>query len=225
MSVRIPNTQRIRAQLDNFQLKGVLNNALTDAAAIFARGSKLRFEFALFYGEEIADPSQITTARLRILAGSDPDDAVAMDKTIGIDQMNLGITAGQWVAGEQNHCHLAFEFLAAETAESVFGALADESTHWFQLTYGPDDTTWFCGTLKSIDPGYDAPGNAPPAAGQSVTRDEVAAMLAAFAQSFVKFKGNPAGATIQLTAPSSGKIGEIGIDDDGNWIQPNQVTT
>src|SRR5262245_63125362 len=51
--------------------------------------------------------------------------------------------------------------------------------------------TWACGTLKSVDPGYDAPGNAPPSSPTNISREEVVQLIAAVTQNFVKYAGNP----------------------------------
>lgn len=225
MSTRIDGYQRIRAVLDVQEKRGTLTDILTGAPARFARGARLRFEFLLKHGSELADPSLISASRLRVLSSSDPDSALAMDKTIGPSFMNPGITEADWDTNEADKCHLRFEFVAAETAEGVFsGTLSDDDTpHWLLLTHGAGEDLLFAGLVNSFDAAIGTAGT-PPTTGTAATLDQIRALLEATLQNYVKFTGNPAGATIELTSGATRKVAKIGADDEGNIYTGTQPT-
>lgn len=228
MSYRYDGYTRIRAALE-LSDKALLNiSDVNQDPARFPRGGKLRFEFGLFWNDEIIDASFIDAARLRILSSEDPDSAIAMDSiTSGaVVTLNTGITQDDWDTGEPAKAHLVFTFPASQTAEGVFtGTLADSgSKHWFVITAGSSNDFLISGIVESFDAGLAVAGS-PPASGTTATVEAVEALLNQKLANFVKFKGNTAGATIELTSPTTGKILKLGVDDEGNPITPNQVTT
>jgi hypothetical protein len=230
---------RIRCKVDLGKKTGTLTDVISGEPFYFPRGSDLRLEFGLFFGDEIADISQITTARLRIRRNQSPDSEtslIAVDKTIGLTSMNTGLTAAAWDEGDQNAAHFIFEFEAAELAESVFGddpdpeasgsdsGLADEQQgHWLMLTNGATDRHLWAGVVRSFDAGYGTTGNAPPADPANISKAEVDALLSAFAQQFVKYVGNPRGSTVELTSPSGAYKFKVGCDDEGNPSLPSNI--
>lgn len=228
MSYRYDGFTRIRAALE-LSDKALLNiSDVNNDPAKFPRGGKVRFEFGLFWNDEIIDASAIDAARLRILSNEDPDSTLAIDSiTSGaVVTLNTGITQADWDTGEPAKAHLVFEFPASQTAEGVFaGTLADAATkHWFVLTAGASNDFLVAGIIESFDAGLAVSGAAP-GVGTTATVEAIEALLRQQLANFVKFKGNPPGATVELTAPTTGKIGKIGLDDEGNLITPNQVTT
>lgn len=225
MALRIDSCSRIRTVLDLAAKTGPLTDFFSGAAIRFARGSQLRFEFLLKFGNGLADPSLIAAARLRVLSSSDPDSAVGIDKTIGPSYINAGTTEAQWETGEPDMCHLRFELTSSETAEGVFtGTLADpDSEHWFLLTHGSGDAFLYSDIVRSFDAGYTASGT-PPLSGTAASLEQVRAYLDAALAQYVKFVGNPAGRKIELTSPVGGKIVQLGADDEGNFSTGTQPT-
>lgn len=225
MAFRIDGFSRVRVALDISEKTGILSDQLSGTAARFARGSRVRFEFALFHGADLADPSEIAAARLRVLSSNDPDSAIGIDKTIDPTAINAGITLAQWDAGEAEHCHLAFELTSSETAEGVFnGTLADADVkHWFLLTYGAGDDFLFAGEVESFDAGYTASGT-PPLSGTAASIEQVRQIVEALTANVVRFDGNPAGARVSLTSPSGQKYARLGCDDAGNFDTGTQPT-
>jgi hypothetical protein len=187
----------------------------------------LRFEFLLVHGPsaELADPSLIAAARLRVLSSEDPDSAIGIDKTIGPSYINAGVTAAQWASGEPEMCHLRFELTSSETAEGVFaGTLADaDADHWFLLTHGSGDAFLFASKVKSFDAGYTASGT-PPLSGTAASIEQVRAYLDAALAQYVKFVGNPPGRKLELTSGVGGKVVQLGADDEGNFSTGTQPT-
>jgi len=223
--MRIDGFSRIRATLDISKKTGALSDVLCGDAARFARGARLRLELLLVHGQELADPSLIDAARLRILSTDDPDSAIAVNKAIGPSAINAGVTLEEWDAGEPDKCHLRFELTAGEVAEGVFtGTLADASQHWFLLTYGAGEDLLFAGTVGSFDGGYTASG-IPPLAGSGASLDDVRSFITAALNNYVKFSGNPKGATIRLDAPVADKRILVGCDDNGDPSFSTQTTT
>lgn len=233
MSYRFDGFARVRCELELSDKVLTNINDVNGDPARFPRGAKTRFEFALFFSSQnstgLVDASQIDSPRLRIFASDDPDGSVAIDSiTTGATVRLKGdLTATQWASGDPAMAHLVFEFPASQTAEGVFGGTLDDGDeeHWFLITNGSGGDFIACGKIRSFDAGYNPAGGTPPAAGNSATIEAIDALLNARLASFVKYRGNPPGATIELTAPSSGKTGKIGLDDDGNLITPNQVST
>ncbi len=227
MATRV-DIPRIRCKIDLSEKTGTLVDTISGGNFNYPRGSDQRWEFGLFFGEELADTSLLTTARLRLRTTGDPDaPSLAVDKSIGVTSMNSGITLAQWNAGEPSHAHLAFEFTAAELAESVYGTPEPSDSgqqHWLLLTHGATDRHLFGGVVTSFDAGHDASGNAPPSSPTNISKEEVQALFAALAAQFVKYRGNPAGATIELTSGSTGKLIKIGADDEGNIVNLTQPT-
>jgi len=225
MSFRFDGFTRIRAALELSEKKVTLTDAISGGAVPFFRGARLRFEFGLFYKGEIADASLITAARLRILSDSDPDSALAMDKTIGPAEMNTGIDIDDWNGGESADAHLRFEFTATEAAEGAFTGTLDDGDvpHWFLLTSGVNEDFLGAGTVISFDGGYNPAAGSPPAVGTGATVDQINAILQAALSNVVKYTGNPAAATIELTAPTTGKKVKLGCDDEGNFITDTQA--
>lgn len=226
MSQRIDGFSRIRTELDISEKYGPMGDVFTGAAARFGRGARLRFEILLRQGSEIADPSLIDAARLRVLATSYPDSAIAINKAIGPAYINAGVTEEEWDTNEPDKCHLRFELTASETGEGVFGGgLADADVpHWFLLTYGAGEDLLFFGTVNSIDAGYTSSGT-PPLAGTAASLDDVRAYIDAALTNFVRFSGNPAGAKIEFQAETSGKKVKIGADDNGEFDVKTKTTT
>lgn len=228
MSYRYDGYTRIRAALELSDKALLTISDVNNDAAKFPRGGKVRFEFGLFWNDEIIDASAIDAARLRILSTEDPDSAIAIDSiTSGaVVTLNTGITQDDWDTGEPAKAHLVFEFPASQTAEGVFtGTLTDAATkHWFLLTAGASNDFLVSGIIESFDAGLAASGAAP-GVGTTATVEAVEALLAQRLANFVKFRGNTPGATIELTSPTTGKIAKIGVDDEGNLITPDQVTT
>lgn len=227
MSFRLDGFTRIRSKIELSRKRVDLSDVISGDPGRFPRGARLRFEFGLFYKDIIADPSNISASRLRLLSSSDPDSALGMDKTISSSAMNPGITQADWDTGEASKAHLIFEFTAVECAEGVFaGTLLDTDTqHWFLLTYGVGDDFLMSGTVLSFDGGYNPAAGTPPATSPGATVDQIQAIFSATLADVVRFKGNPAGATIELLAPTSGKKGKWGMDDDGNFFEDTQTTT
>lgn len=227
MSYRIDGYARVRQAIE---LSDKTLPALTDVngdPARFPRGAKVRFEFGLFYDDTIADASEITLPRLRIFDTSDPDSALALDSNSGTVRVKGDLTDTQWQSGDPAMAHIVVEFTASQTAEGVFTtAPADADTeHWFLLTYGSGGDFLACGKVRSFDAGYNPAGGTPPVSGTTATVEAIDALINAKLAGFVKYRGNPAGATIELTAPSTGLTGKVGLDDEGNWLTPNQVST
>lgn len=212
-------------EVDIVAKTGAVTEKLNGGQCIFGRGSALRFEFLLRAGAEIADPSLISVAHLRVLSNSDPDSAIAIDKTIGLSAMNAGVTEAQWDTGEPAMSHLRFELTSSETAEGVFtGTMADAGQeHWFLLTHGAGDVLLFSGIVRSFDFGATAAGT-PPLSGTAATLEQVSAVINAALQNVVKFTGNPAGATVRLQSPTTGLFVQLGADDQGNFSTGTQPT-
>ncbi len=227
MSFRLDGFSRIRAELPFAAKVGVLNDVISGQAAVFGRGNKLRFEFLVTYKDEPADCTQLTNARLRILSSDDPDSALAMSKTIGPANIHGDITLEQWQAGESQHAHLIFEFDATETAEGLFTAtLADTATdHWFIIDFDTGSSLVYAGTVKSQDVGNNPAAGTPPTNGTGATLEQIRAEFAAALTNVVRFNGNPAGATIELVAPTTGLKIKLGADDEGNLLTPTQAST
>jgi hypothetical protein len=221
MSFRIDES-RVRIAFDTAAKTGIAADVISGDAARFARGARLRIECGLFYKEGLADPSLITSAHLRIFASGSPDAALAMDRIIGATKMNPGINQAQWDAGESANAHFLFEFSAAETSESAFGGgLANETTHWLLLTQGPNEDFLWAGMITSFDAGYNPAGGTPPVTGAGATLDQVAALLQATLQGYLKII-NDAGITVTFTSPSTGKLVKIGANDDGTVLTETQ---
>lgn len=225
MPYRIDDYSRIRMEVDIVAKTGPVVEVLNGGQCIFGRGSKLRFEFLLKAGEEIADPSLISVAHLRVLSSEDPDSAIAIDKTIGPSAMNAGVTQAQWDAGDPAMAHFRFELSSSETAEGVFaGTMADAGQkHWFLLTHGAGDDLLFAGVIQSFDFGSNAAGT-PPLSGTAATLEQVSAVINAALQNVVKFTGNAAGKTIELTSPTTNLKVQLGADDAGNFSTGTQPT-
>lgn len=227
MPFRFDGFTRIRAKLEltDKLLRNLVD--VNDDAARFPRGAKLRFEFGLFYNNIIIDASQIVLPRLRVLDTSDPDSALALDSNLATVRVNGSVTQEQWDSDDPAMAHIVAEFTASQTAEGVFTTppVDGDTDHWFILTAGAGADFIASGTVKSFDGGYNPAGGTPPAGGSAATIESIEALLNARLANFVRYVGNPAGATIELTAPSSGKTGKLGLDDEGNLIAPNQVTT
>lgn len=220
MSFRIDES-RVRIEIDTAAKTGIAADVISGDAARFARGARLRIELGLFYKDQLADASTVTTARLRIFSVNDPDGAVAMDKTIGVTFMNPGLTQDDWDTGESAKSHFRFEFSAAETAESAFGGtLEDTSDHWFLLTQGANDDFLFAGTISSFDAGFSPSGVLPPGSGTAATLEQVAALLQATLQGYLKID-NDAGVTAGFVSPAGRKI-RIGAADDGTILTETQ---
>lgn len=227
MSFRYDGYTRIRAELELSDKHLPNLSDVNGDAARFPRGAKLRFEFGLFYNGVLIDASQIVAPRLRVLTDGDPDSALGMDSNGAVVRTKGDLTAEQWASADPAMAHIVIEFTAPQTAESVFGGgLADANTeHWFLLTDGVGADFIVSGILKSYDGGYNPAGGTPPATGPGADMAAIEALINAKLANVVKFQGNPAGATIELTSPTTGKKGKVGLDDEGNWIGPNQVST
>jgi hypothetical protein len=227
MSARIDSFSRVRAILDLQQKTGQITDALTGAAAIFPRGAAVRFEFLLMHGSELADASTIAAARLRVLSDHDPDSALGIEKTISSTSMNPGTTLAQWEAGDPSHAHLIFELTSSETAEGVFtGTITDEShKHFFQVTHGAGFSLLYAGLVNSFDAGYNPAAGTPAVTGSGATLEQIRALLEATLVNVVKFKGNPNGATIELSSPNGTYKVKLGTDDNGDVYTPTQTTT
>lgn len=226
MSQRIDGYSRIRTEIDISEKTGTLSDALSGGACRFARGTRVRFEFLLMQGNALADPSQIAAARLRLLSNEDPDSALGMDKTIGPSLINAGVTLVEWKTGEPDKCHLRFEFSSSETAEGVFaGTLADaDDDHWFLLTHGAGDDFLFAGLVKSFDAAM-ATAGVPPSSPTAASIEQVRAYVDAALAQYVKFVGNPPGATAEFTSGVAQKKVKIGADDNGELYVGTQTTT
>lgn len=227
MSYRYDGYTRIRAALE-LSDKALLNiSDVNSDAAKFPRGGKVRFEFGLFWNDEIIDASAIDAARLRILSTEDPDSALAIDSiTSGaVVTLNTGLVQADWDTGEPAKAHLVFEFPASQTAEGVFaGELADGATkHWFVLTAGASNDFLVAGIIESFDAGLAVAGT-PPVSGTTATVEAIEALLQQKLANFVKFAGNPPGARVELTS-EGGQIVKLGADDEGNFITRTTPTT
>jgi len=226
MPFRYDGFTRIRAALEltDKRLLGLVD--VNGDAARFPRGARLRWEFGLFYNNEIIDASQIVLPRLRILDTSDPDSALALDSNLATVRVNGGITLAEWQTDDPDKAHIVVEFTSSQTAEGVFTTPpADPDVeHWFILTAGTGADFIASGTIKSFDGGYNPASGTPPVGGTGATVEAIQALLNATLAGFVKYKGNPAGATIELSS-DNGLLGKVGVDSEGNWMQPNQVTT
>ncbi len=217
MSYRIDGFARVRQAIE---LSDKLLPNLTDVngdPARFPRGSKVRFEFGLFYDEVLADASAIILPRLRILDTSDPDSVLALDSNDGTVRVKGDLSSAAWLGGDPADAHIVIEFDASLTAEGVFTtAPADSETeHWFLLTYGAGGDFLAAGKVKSFDAGYTASGT-PPIGGTTATVEAIQALIDAHLAGVVRFKGNPAGAEIELTSPTTGRLVRYGVDDNGN---------
>lgn len=226
MPYRVDGFARVRQALE---LSDKLLLSLTDVngdPARFPRGAKVRFEFGLFYNNELVDASQILLPRLRILDTNDPDSALAIDSNSGTVRVKGDLTQAQWDSGDPAMAHVVCEFTASQTSEGVFTTTPADGDvdHWFILTFGVGADFLASGKVKSFDAGYTAAGSPPPG-GSAATLEAIEALLNARLLGFVKYKGNPAGSTIELQSPSTQLLGKIGLDDEGNWLTPNQVTT
>ncbi len=227
MTMRIDGFSRVRAVLDLSDKRGALTDVLSGGPARFARGARVRFELLLKQGDDLADPSLIDAARLRILSSSSPDSALGIDATIGPSAMNRGVTEEDWDTGEPDKCHLRFELTASQTAEGVFAGspLAnDDFDHWLLLTYGAADDFLFAGTVKSFDAGTGAAG-VPPSSPTAASLDQVRAYIDAALANYVRFSGNPAGALVEFTSAVGAKKVKIGADDSGDLYVGTQTTT
>lgn len=215
MPYRVDGFSRVRCKLE-LSDKVIPNlGEVSGDPARFPRGGKVRFEFGLFFNDQLVDASQIILPRLRILADGDPDSAIAMDSNSGTVRVRGDLTAEQWASDDPDMAHIVCEFTASQTAEGVFGTPADgDVDHWFLLTWGAGGDFLCSGKVKSFDAGFTAAGT-PPAGGSAATIEDIEALLTAMLADVVRFRGNPAGRDIQLTS-ANGKLFNIGVDDAGN---------
>ncbi len=225
MSYRIDGFARVRQAIE---LSDKELPSLTDVngdPCRFPRGAKVRFEFAFFYDDVLADASQIVLPRLRIFDTSDPDSVLALDSNSATVRVLGTLTDAQWQSGDPAMAHVVVEFPASQTAEGVFTTPpADGDTeHWFLLTWGTGGDFLACGKVKSFDAGYSAAAGTPPVAGSGATIEAIESLLNATLDGFVKFRGNPAAREIELTS-AGGKIVKIGADDNGNLSTGTQPT-
>jgi hypothetical protein len=224
MSFRIDES-RVRIEFDTAAKTGIALDVISGDAARFARGARLRVECGLFYKDALADASLLTSARLRIFAAGDPDAALAMDKTIGVTAMNLGLTQDQWDSGESAKSHLIFEFSAAETSESAFGGVLDDtSDHWLLLTQGVQNDFLWAGKISSFDAGFNAAGGTPPVVGSGASLDQIAALLQTTLQGYLKIVNGP-GINVTFQSPTTGKLVTLGANDDGTELIATQTDT
>jgi hypothetical protein len=100
---------------------------------------------------------------------------------------------------------------------------ADEN-HWFRLTHGSGDALLFAGTVKSFDAGYTASGT-PPLSGTAASIEQVRSYIDAALAQYVRFVGNPAGATIETTSAVGGLKTKVGTDSNGDFGVITQTTT
>ncbi len=228
MSYRIDGFARLRQAIEmSDKLLPSLSDVNGDAAR-FPRGRKVRFEFGLFYDELIADASLIEQPRLIVFSTTSPASVVAIDSNNGEVRVNGGLTKAQWDTNDPAMAHIVVELPAILTADGVFTtapSVTGDTEHFFTLIWGAGGDFIASGILKSFNPGATGVVGTPPVGGTTATIEAIDALLNARLANFVKFRGNPAGHTIELTSPSTAKTGKIGIDDEGNWITPNQVTT
>lgn len=227
MSYRFDGYARVRVRLD---ISNKLLTSISDFAgdpARFPRGAKVRFEFLFDYNGEIVDMSDLTSPRLRILSTDDPDSALAIDSNNATVVVKGDVTEEQWATGDPAMCHVSFAFSSVYTAEGVFtGTLADaDVNHWFLVSAGAGADFVVSGHLKSFDAGYNPAAGTPPTNGTGASLADIEALLNSRLATYVKFRGNPLGETIELTSPSGTFKTKLGCDDNGDTFTPTQVTT
>lgn len=218
--------QRIRVKVDvNLKTgQGAITDAISGDVPKFARGAALQIEVGLFFADTILDASNISAATCVIKSGTDPDDSVAMTKTIGPTGMNRGLTLEDWDTGEADKAHLIFLFTAAETADGVFGTPEDTAQHWIVLSGLTDDdgtdtdVFGFGSSIKSFDAGLTTLG-APPAGQTAASMEQITAAL----QDFVKKVGSP-GDTITLVSGATRRQVKLAATDDGQLSTGTQPT-
>lgn len=228
MSYRYDGYARLRAKLELSDKRLVSIADFAGDPARFPRGAKVRFEFLFTFNGEIVDMSALDAPRLRILSDSDPDSALAIDSTNATTVTVKGdVTEAQWDTGDPAMCHCSFAFSSVYTAEGVFtGTLADgEVDHWFLISAGAGADFIACGLIKSFDAGYNPAAGTPPSVGSGASLADIEALLNLRFANVVKFSGNPAGKTIELTSPSGAYVIKLGTDDSGDIYTPTQVTT
>lgn len=226
MSFRIDGYSRVRCKIE-LSDKRLLNlNDVNGDPARFPRGAKVRFEFGLFFNDEIADASLLSLPRLRIFDTSDPDSTLAIDSNSGTVVVNGGLTQAQWDTGDPDKAHITCSFTSSLTSEGVFTTPPADGDvdHWFLLTFGSGADHLASGLLKSFDAGYNPAGGTPPASGTSATLEAIDALINAKLSDVVRFKGNPAGATIELTSPGAAFRVKVGCTDDGDLNTPTQLS-
>jgi hypothetical protein len=214
--------QRVRLAIDLASKKVVdLSDAVSGDPAIFARAAALQIEVGLFYNAQIIDISNIVSASIAIKSAEDPDDAVAMTKTIGPNAMNKGLTQTEWETQEADKAHFIFTWLSTETADGAFGTPADTAKHWLVLSGLTDDDQldadlFGCGKISSYDAGLSALG-APPAGQTAASMEQITAAL----QDFVK-KVNEPGVTITLVSGVTQRRVKLTATDTGDFYPETQ---
>jgi hypothetical protein len=228
MAFRYDGYARVRCKLELSDKRLLTIADFAGDPARFPRGAKVRFEFLFTFNGEIVDMSALLAPRLRILSTEDPDSALAIDSNNATAITIKGdVTQDQWDSGDPAMAHCTFAFDSVYTAEGAFtGTLDDgETKHWFIITAGAGADFLVCGHLISFDAGYNPAAGVPPSGGSGATITDIEAILKSALANVVRFQGNPAGASIELLAPGSGRKVKLACDDEGNFQANTQTTT
>lgn len=122
---------RNRLQIDTSARDGI-TELLNGGNPFFWNGSALQFEIGLFRKETIVDDlDNFSEIKLEIKPLDDIDADALMSATVLPPDIEDEITAAEWEAGEEEHCHALFEFSGSEANLDLDGA--SEKNFWLVL--------------------------------------------------------------------------------------------
>ena len=185
--------RRIRILADAAVPPGTpLKDILTGGTPAVWRGNDIQFEIAVGLSEAIVtDVTNIASLTVTILTGSNPTDAVLVEKTLTGAELTT-ITQEQWDA--KTHQHALVAFLNSQTCPAL-GAVANKN-FWVSISMVTNDSpgrsiTLGCTTLSIYEDGVGAEVTTDPQPNPAYTQAEADARFVQKHQDLARWQFRP----------------------------------
>lgn len=147
---------RVRLQCDAIETDPVVCRLRNSAPKIW-RGTDVQIEVALYWnGTLVDDLSNISSLTCEIHEGTDRDGAPLVQKTLGLGDLDTGMTAEEWLTNAEDQRHAEFDFDAADLQLDMTDATGDELVFWLVVhgvTSAGDYITWGACNLTLVEDG------------------------------------------------------------------------